>query len=214
MAYHSRLKVLAAMIKSGLVPVFYVEDATLAAQIIDACIGGGALCVEFTNRGDRATRYLGVLSEYYKDKEEFYLGAGTIVEPTTAGLYVQLGADFIVGPVLNPEVARLCNRRKVTYCPGCGSASEISQAEELGVEICKIFPGADVGGPSFVKAVRAPMPWSRLMPTGGVELSEQSIKEWIRAGAACLGMGSQLITRELVEKRDFEGISRKCQASS
>jgi 2-dehydro-3-deoxyphosphogluconate aldolase/(4S)-4-hydroxy-2-oxoglutarate aldolase len=128
------------------------------------------------------------------------------VDAPTAALYIGAGANFVVGPMLSPEVARLCNRRKVPYSPGCGSVSEISEAEELGVEIVKIFPGAEVGGPSFVKALLAPMPWSRVMPTGGVEATEASVKAWITAGAACLGMGSQLIRKDLVAAGDYAAI--------
>jgi 2-dehydro-3-deoxyphosphogluconate aldolase/(4S)-4-hydroxy-2-oxoglutarate aldolase len=124
----------------------------------------------------------------------------------TAALYIASGANFVVGPVLNAEIARLCNRRKVAYSPGCGSVSEISQAEELGVEIVKIFPGDEVGGPGFVKAVRGPMPWTRIMPTGGVDATRESVQGWIKAGAACLGMGSRLIRKDLVATENYAAI--------
>jgi len=133
----------------------------------------------------------------------------SVIDAPTAALYIGSGANFVVGPVLNPEVARLCNRRKIAYMPGCGSASEISQAEELGVEIVKVFPGAQVGGPGFVKAMLAPMPWTRIMPTGGVDASEESIRAWFGAGVACVGMGSKLITKDLVAASDFDAITKK-----
>jgi 2-dehydro-3-deoxyphosphogluconate aldolase/(4S)-4-hydroxy-2-oxoglutarate aldolase len=136
------------------------------------------------------------------------LGAGSVLDPGTAAIYVQLGAEFIVGPAFNPEVARLCNRRKVAYLPGCATASEISSAEESGVEICKIFPG-QVGGPEFVKAVLGPMPWARLMPTGGVEATQENVSAWIKAGAACLGIGSNLVTKEAVAGGDFGAIGER-----
>jgi 2-dehydro-3-deoxyphosphogluconate aldolase/(4S)-4-hydroxy-2-oxoglutarate aldolase len=134
------------------------------------------------------------------------LGAGSVVDPVAAGQYIQLGANFIVGPVLNPEVAKICNRRKVAYSPGCGTASEISTAEELGVEIVKIFPGSQVGGPGFVKSVRGPMPWTYLMPTGGVAPTEENLRGWFEAGVACVGMGSKLVRKDLVAAGDFNAI--------
>jgi len=121
---------------------------------------------------------------------------------------ISAGANFLVGPVLNAEVARLCNRRKVAYSPGCGTPSEISEAEELGAEIVKIFPGKEVGGPAFVKNLLAPCPWTSLMPTGGVEATRESLEAWFAAGVACVGMGSKLITKEAVAARDFAGIAR------
>jgi 2-dehydro-3-deoxyphosphogluconate aldolase/(4S)-4-hydroxy-2-oxoglutarate aldolase len=146
---------------------------------------------------------------HFKSDDRVILGAGSIIDPATAALYIQLGANFIVGPVLNPEVARVCNRRKVAYIPGCGSASEISNAVELGVEICKIFPGEAIGGPGFVRDVLGPMPWARLMPTGGVDTTEESITTWFKAGVTCVGMGSKLFTKESISSSNFELITEK-----
>jgi 2-dehydro-3-deoxyphosphogluconate aldolase/(4S)-4-hydroxy-2-oxoglutarate aldolase len=209
MARFSRLETLTTMIETGLVPVFYHGDVEVAVQIVRACLEGGARCVEFTNRGDQAHEVFGELVRHFIDDERAILGVGTVIDAGTAALYIQLGANFVVGPVLNPEIARLCNRRKVPYSPGCGSVSEISQAEELGVEICKIFPGTQVGGPGFVKSVRGPMPWTRIMPTGGVAPSEENLYVWFEAGVSCVGMGSKLITKELVLAGDFDAIRDK-----
>jgi 2-dehydro-3-deoxyphosphogluconate aldolase/(4S)-4-hydroxy-2-oxoglutarate aldolase len=209
MPAHRRLDVLNAMLAQGVVPVFYDPDVDVAKQIITACVEGGARVIEFTNRGDRAHLVFSELTSYFEETDpQVILGVGSVVDAPTAAVYIQCGANFVVGPILNAEVARLCNRRKVAYCPGCGSASEISAAEELGVEICKIFPGSSVGGPGFVKAMRAPCPWTLLMPTGGVDASEESIRAWFEAGAACVGMGSKLITKQLVAAGDFEGITQ------
>lgn len=207
MAKYSRLKVLTTMIESGLVPIFYHADIEVATKIVSACLAGGAKCVEFTNRGDQAHLVFEKLVQRFSN-EEVILGAGSVIDAATASLYIQLGANFIVSPVLVTETAYLCNRRKVPYCPGCGSVNEISQAEELGVEICKIFPGGQVGGPGFVKAVRGPMPWTRILPTGGVSPTEENIKSWIEAGAASVGIGSKLITKELVAAGNFAAISK------
>lgn len=210
MARFDRLAVLNTVIDLGLVPVFYHTDAQVACRIVAACAEGGACAAEFTNRGDRAWQVFTHVVEWVEEAyPEVVLGVGSVIDAPTAALYIGSGANFVVGPVLNPEVARLCNRRKVAYMPGCGSASEISQAEELGVEIVKVFPGAQVGGPGFVKAMLAPMPWTRIMPTGGVAASEESIRAWFGAGVACVGIGSKLITKELVAAQDWEGLSAK-----
>jgi 2-dehydro-3-deoxyphosphogluconate aldolase/(4S)-4-hydroxy-2-oxoglutarate aldolase len=206
MSKFKRITVLNTIINTGLVPIFYHSDVDTAKKIINACLDGGVRCVEFTNRGDRAHIVFQALAEGFKDEKRLILGAGSVLDAGTAALYIQLGADFIVGPAFNAEVARLCNRRKISYSPGCGTVSEISLAEEYGVEIVKIFPGSQVGGPSFVKAVRGPMPWTHLMPTGGVTPTEENIKAWFEAGVVAVGMGSKLIRKDLVASGDFDSI--------
>ena len=210
MARFDRLTVLNAVFEAGLVPVFYNGDLEVAQQIVAACAKGGAQVVEFTNRGDRAWNLFTQLAEWAETAQpDMILGVGSVIDAPTAALYISSGANFVVGPVLNPEVARLCNRRKVAYAPGCGSATEISQAEELGVEIIKVFPGSAVGGPGFVKAILGPMPWTRIMPTGGVDATEESIRAWFEAGVSCVGIGSKLIAKDLVAARDFDAIATK-----
>ncbi len=210
MARFDRLAVLNSVVESGLVPVFYRADLEVAKQIVAACAKGGVKVIEFTNRGDQAWHVFTELVEWAeKTQPDLILGVGSVIDAPTAALYIGSGANFVVGPVLKAEVARLCNRRKIAYMPGCGSATEISQAEELGVEIVKVFPGGEVGGPGFVKAVLGPMPWTRLMPTGGVDATEESIRAWFGAGVACVGIGSKLITKQLVAANDFDGISVK-----
>lgn len=210
MARFSRLKVLNTMIETGLVPVFYNKDIEIAKEVAKAVVNGGCNILEFTNRGDGAFEIFSALLKYCeKEIPNLILGVGSVVDAQTAGIYINIGANFVVGPVFNPEVAKVCNRRKIPYSPGCGSVSEISQAEEYGVEICKIFPGSEVGGPSFVKNVLGPMPWTLIMPTGGVEATRESLEKWFKAGVACVGMGSNLITKELVAKKDFKGITKK-----
>lgn len=212
MSQYSRLKVLTTLIETGLVPVFYHPDPEVAVNVIKACLEGGVRCFEFTNRGERAHEVFREIIASMTADPRLILGSGSIVEAGTAALYIQLGSNFIVGPNFNPEIGRLCNRRKIAYSPGCGSVSEISQAEELGVEICKIFPGSAVGGPEFVKDVLAPMPWARIMPTGGVDASEESVSRWIKAGAACLGMGSKLFPAEAIASGDYSQITQKVTA--
>jgi 2-dehydro-3-deoxyphosphogluconate aldolase/(4S)-4-hydroxy-2-oxoglutarate aldolase len=209
MARYSRLEVLNAIVETGLVPVFYHADVEVAKKIVEACAAGGARTIEFTNRGDFAPFVFREVSEYFaKANPKVMLGVGSVVDAPTAALYIASGAHFVVGPILNPEVARLCNRRKIAYSPGCATASEISQAEELGVEIVKIFPGGLVGGPEFVKSVMAPCPWTRIMPTGGVETTKESVTAWIKAGTAALGIGSNLITKERIAQGKYDEITQ------
>src|ERR1700748_2938277 len=189
---HDRMAVLNTMFEQGVIPVFYHPDTDVCLKVIQACANGGAKCIEFTNRGDFAAQtFLDVARHFAKADPSVIMGVGSVVDAPTAGLYIANGAKFVVGPVLNADVAKVCNRRKIPYSPGCGRASEISQAEELGCEIVKLFPGGSVGGPDFVKAVLGPMPWTRIMPTGGVEATEESLRAWFGAGVAGARAGPQ-----------------------
>lgn len=205
-----RMAVLTAMIEQGVVPIFHHPDVEVCTKVIQACANGGAKCVEFTNRGEFAAQvFFEVTRHFAKADPSVIMGAGSIVDAPTAGLYIANGAKFIVSPVLNADVAKVCNRRKIPYSPGCGSASEISAAEELGVEIVKMFPGGAVGGPEFVKAVLGPMPWTKIMPTGGVEATRESLAAWFGAGVVACGIGSNLITKALLDAKDYGGIEKR-----
>jgi 2-dehydro-3-deoxyphosphogluconate aldolase/(4S)-4-hydroxy-2-oxoglutarate aldolase len=205
-----RMAVLTALMDQGVIPVFYHPDVEVCKKVIQACADGGAPCIEFTNRGDFASHVFYEVTRYFAEADpRVIMGVGSIVDAPTAGIYIANGAKFVVGPILNADVAKVCNRRKIPYSPGCGSASEISYAEELGCEIVKVFPGSSVGGPDFVKAVLGPMPWTRIMPTGGVDPDEASVKKWFGAGIVAAGMGSKLITQELLDAGDYAGITQK-----
>lgn len=205
-----RMAVLTALMDQGVIPVFYHPDVEVCKNVIQACADGGAPCIEFTNRGDFASHVFYEVTRHFDQADpRVIMGVGSIVDAPTAGIYIANGAKFVVGPILNADVAKVCNRRKIPYSPGCGSASEISYAEELGCEIVKVFPGSSVGGPDFVKAVLGPMPWTRIMPTGGVDPDEASVKKWFGAGIVAAGMGSKLITPELLDAKDYAGISKK-----
>jgi 2-dehydro-3-deoxyphosphogluconate aldolase/(4S)-4-hydroxy-2-oxoglutarate aldolase len=205
-----RLAVLSAMIDQGVIPVFYHPDVEVCKNVIQACANGGAKCIEFTNRGDFAWHvFMDVTRHFQKADPSVIMGVGSVVDAPTAGLYIANGANFVVGPILNAEVARLCNRHCIPYSPGCGSASEVSEAQELGCEIVKIFPGSSVGGPEFVSNVLGPMPWTKLMPTGGVDPTEESLTKWFKAGIVAAGIGSKLISKELLAAKDYKGIEKK-----
>jgi len=204
---HDRMTVLTAMMGQGVIPVFYHPDAQTCVNVIQACANGGARCIEFTNRGDFASHvFLDVARHFARADPGVIMGVGSVVDAPTAGIYIANGARFVVGPILNADVAKVCNRRMIPYSPGCGSASEISYAQELGCEIVKVFPGESVGGPTFVKNVLGPMPWTRIMPTGGVDPDEKSLREWFGAGIVAAGMGSKLITNDLLKAGDWKGI--------
>lgn len=212
MARFTRIQVATTMLETGIVPLMYHPDVNVCINVLKACYDGGIRIFEFTSRGDFAHEVFCDLNKYAaKVLPAMILGTGSVVDAGTASLYIQSGSNFIVSPVLNEDVAKTCNRRKILWLPGCGSVSEISKAEELGAEIVKIFPGSQVGGPKFIEAVKGPMPWTHMMPTGGVEPNEDNLKAWFQAGAACVGLGSQLLQKSLVESGNFAEITRLCK---
>lgn len=200
------------MAETGMVPVFYHNDLETSKQVLKACYEGGVRVFEFTNRGDFAHEIFGELNKWAaKECPEMILGIGSVVDAGTASLFLQLGANFVVGPLLNPDIFKVCNRRQVAYIPGCGSVSEVGYAQELGAEVVKIFPAGDVGGPSFVKNLKAPMPWSNIMVTGGVEPTEENLTKWFKAGVTCVGMGSNLFPKEIIAAKDWSRITQMCK---
>jgi 2-dehydro-3-deoxyphosphogluconate aldolase/(4S)-4-hydroxy-2-oxoglutarate aldolase len=211
MARFNKIQVLSVMSTTGMVPVFYHADVEVAKNVAKACYEGGVRAFEFTNRGEFAHEVFGELSKFVaKECPELILGVGSIVDAPTASLYIQLGANFLVGPLFNPDVARVANRRLVAYTPGCGSVSEVGAAQEMGCDLCKVFPG-DVLGPNFVKGLKAPMPWSMLMVTGGVKPEEGNLKAWFDAGVTCVGMGSNLFPKEAIAAGDWGAIAGICR---
>lgn len=209
-----RLSVLKALQAQGVAPVFYHADPEVCLEVIRACARGGAPVVEFTNRGDFACDLFGEISrELVRTNPEVVLGIGSVVDAGTASLYINRAARFVVSPCLVPEVARVCNRRMVAYFPGCGSVTDIGEAQELGCEIVKLFPGSSVGGADFVKAVLGPMPWTKIMPTGGVDPDPASIAKWFGAGIVAAGMGSKLITDAAIKARDWAAIEVQVRAT-
>jgi 2-dehydro-3-deoxyphosphogluconate aldolase / (4S)-4-hydroxy-2-oxoglutarate aldolase len=206
MAKYTRLEVAQTMRDTGLVPLFYHNDIAVSKKIVKACYDGGARLLEFTSRGDFAYEVFGELSKYVaKNLPNMILGVGSVTDAAAASLYMQMGANFIVTPVLREDIALVCNRRKVLWSPGCASLGEICRAEELGCEIVKLFPGG-VYGPEFVKAIKGPQPWTSIMPTGGVEPTESNLKKWFSAGVTCVGMGSNLISNDAIKNENYQEI--------
>jgi 2-dehydro-3-deoxyphosphogluconate aldolase/(4S)-4-hydroxy-2-oxoglutarate aldolase len=210
MSKFTRIEVFLKMKETGMIPIFYHPDVSVCRKLAKACYDGGVRAIEFTNRGDFAHEVFAELSKYVKsDLPEMAIGIGTIVDAATTSLYLQLGADFIVSPILNPEMAKVCNRRKVLWSPGCGSVTEVNYAEELGCELIKIFPAAQVGGPAFVAAIKSPLPWTNIMPSGGVTPDYNNLKEWFEAGVTCVGMGSQLMKKSYISENNYAGLTEK-----
>ncbi|MDR2385480.1 MAG: bifunctional 4-hydroxy-2-oxoglutarate aldolase/2-dehydro-3-deoxy-phosphogluconate aldolase [Tannerella sp.] len=212
MARFNKLQVLNVISATGVVAIYYSKDINVVKSVLKACYEGGIRVFEFTNRGDYALEVYAEVSKYVaKECPDMILGAGSIVDASTAAMYMQLGANFIVGPLYNPEVAKVCNRRLIPYTPACGTVSEIGLAQEAGCDLCKIFPAGSVGGPSFVKEIKSPMPWTMILATGGVEPVEENLSAWFKSGVTAVGMGSRLFPEEAVEKGDWPAISALCE---
>lgn len=206
MAQYTRIEVATLMKESGMVPLFYHPNIELGKKVLKACYDGGARLMEFTARGDFAHEVFCELNKYaLEELPGMAMGVGSITDAAAASLFMQMGSNFIVTPSLREDIALICNRRKVLWSPGCGSLTEINRAEELGCEIVKLFPGATYG-PGFVKAVKGPQPWTSIMPTGGVSTEAGNLKAWFDAGVTCVGMGSKLISKELLASGDFTGL--------
>ena len=208
MARFSRIKVASVMEETGLVPLFYHKDLEVCKEVLRAVYNGGGRLLEFTNRGDFAHEVFGELNKFAeKELPEMILGVGSVTDAASASLYMALGANFVVTPVYREDIAIVCNRRKVLWSPGCGSLTEIATAEQMGAEIIKVFPGSTLG-PDFVSAIKGPCPWTSIMPTGGVSADKENLEGWFEAGVTCVGMGSQLITKEYLTNKDYSGLEK------
>ena len=209
MARFTKLQVLQTAVAQGMMPLFYHQDVELGKKVLKACYDGGARMLEFTNRGDFAHEVFGELNKYCAaNLPDMIMGVGSINDAGTASLFMQLGANFIVSASLREDIAKVCNRRKVPYMPGCGTLTEIGKAEELGCDIVKLFPGS-VYGPGFIKSIKGPQPWTTIMPTGGVAPTEENLTAWFDAGAVCVGMGSKLIAKDILKNGNFEQLTKK-----
>ncbi len=213
MAQYTRLEVAQMMKETGLVPLFFNNDIDISKQVLKACYDGGARLLEFTARGDFAHEVFGELTKYaLKELPGMIMGVGSVTDAAAASLYMALGANFIVTPVLREDIAIVCNRRKVLWSPGCGTLTEITRAEELGCELVKLFPG-DIYGPKFVKGIKGPQPWTSIMPTGGVSPTLENLTRWFDAGVTCVGMGSQLISKEILANKDYAKLEQDVKSA-
>jgi 2-dehydro-3-deoxyphosphogluconate aldolase/(4S)-4-hydroxy-2-oxoglutarate aldolase len=212
MAKFTRIQVALKMKETGMVPVFYHKDVEVCKNVVKACYDGGVRVFEFTNRGDFATLTFAELNKWtIENCPEMIIGVGSVIDEGTAAMYIALGANFIVSPLIDEGTAKVCNKRKISWSPGCGSVTEIGRAHELGAEVVKIFPGMQVGGPEFVRAVLGPMPWASIMPTGGVSPTKENLKQWFESGVTCVGMGSQLFPKEVLAEKNYSYIAAKCK---
>jgi 2-dehydro-3-deoxyphosphogluconate aldolase/(4S)-4-hydroxy-2-oxoglutarate aldolase len=193
--------------ETPIVPLFFNADLTVAQQVLKACYDGGIRVFEFTNRGAEAPAIFAKLIDYCeKECPDLVLGIGTIFDAKQATEFIEMGADFMLQPFTTPEVGEVCTKHDIPWMPGTMTLTEIRNAEILGAKYVKIFPG-NVVGPGFVKAIKGPMPKTKIMVTGGVEPNKESLSSWFGAGAAAVGMGSQLFPADLIAKKDYQAIS-------
>jgi 2-dehydro-3-deoxyphosphogluconate aldolase/(4S)-4-hydroxy-2-oxoglutarate aldolase len=202
-----KFKISETITKPGMVPVFYHENLETCKKVIKACYNGGLRVFEYTNRGEKAAENFPLLKQFISEScEGMLLGIGSVINGEQTEQFISLGADFIVSPILEEEVAETCNEKDMYWIPGCATLSEIAKAEKLGADIIKVFPG-NVLGPGFVKAVKGPMKWLKLMPTGGVTPEKENLSAWFGAGVVCVGMGSQLLNKESI--KDTDSLTKK-----
>jgi 2-dehydro-3-deoxyphosphogluconate aldolase/(4S)-4-hydroxy-2-oxoglutarate aldolase len=204
--------IIGGMKQAGIVPLFTHDDAQDAAAVLQAAYAGGIRIFEFTNRRANSFdvfRHLLVIAEQYPD---MMLGIGTVMDAPTTRKFLDAGADFIISPIMKLEMAAVCRERDRLWIPGCATLTEIVTAKDHGAEIIKLFP-ASVLGPGFVSSIMPVVPGLQLMITGGVEPTEESLSKWFAAGATCVGMGSQLFTKEILANRDWGLLQEKMEAS-
>ncbi|GAB2607137.1 bifunctional 4-hydroxy-2-oxoglutarate aldolase/2-dehydro-3-deoxy-phosphogluconate aldolase [Belliella aquatica] len=204
--------ILQAMTDSGMIPVFNHKDIEVAKSVLAAAYKAGVRVFEFTNREKNAFEVFKALKIYSEEFEGMYLGIGTIFTATDAQRFIFAGADFIVSPALIPEVANFCTMKGMLWVPGCATVSEVFHAKSLGAQLIKAFPG-NLLGSGFIKAVKSIMPDVMMMPTGGVEPTKENLSEWFGSGVHCVGMGSQLFDKKVIESGQYEILQEKISAT-
>lgn len=190
------------MKSTGMVPVFYHADVEVAKGVVDAAYKGGVRVFEFTNRGGNAFDVFTQLLKHIEQYPDLVLGIGTIMDGAMAKKFIDAGTHFIVSPILKAEMAEVCKKHDMLWIPGCATLTEIVTGKELGADVIKVFPGS-VLGPGFVSSVLPVIPGYQLMPTGGVEPTEKNLSAWFKAGVTCVGMGSQLFTKEIMAEKNW-----------
>jgi len=208
---HIKAQVLEQVNQTPLFVFFNHEDPEVCQQIIIACYTGGARILEFTNRKKNASAVFSELRPWVRSKfPDLVFGAGTVFDADTAEQYINMGADFIVAPTLDDKVGGICQRFEICWIPGCLTPSEIRRAEQMGASIIKIFPIVASGGPDYIRAMHGPSPHTRFMPTGQLKPIEDSLQPWLEAGAYCVGLGSGLVSRGIVQSGDFSKLTNLC----
>ncbi|MFN2458878.1 MAG: bifunctional 4-hydroxy-2-oxoglutarate aldolase/2-dehydro-3-deoxy-phosphogluconate aldolase [Chitinophagaceae bacterium] len=199
-------KILQVLLEQKLLPLYYHESKEVSIEILQVLYDAGVRIVEYTDRGEAALNNFKALRKVVDKKlPALQLGIGTIKSKKQAKKYIEAGADFIVCPIVNTEVAALASGAGLLWIPGCMTPTEIATAEEAGATLVKIFPG-NILGSAYISAIMKLFPGLKFLPTGGVEAEENNLKSWFKAGAAVVGMGSKLITKEIVIQKDFNGL--------
>ena len=199
--------------QQGILPLYFYKDTAVSIEVLKALYAAGIRAVEYTNRGEAALENFREMRKVCDTElKGMYLGVGTIKNADMAQTFIDAGTDFIVCPGLVESVAEISDSNKLLWIPGCMTPSEIIRAETLGARLIKIFPG-NVLGPGFVSAIKEIFPGLLFMPTGGVELDKSNIAGWFKAGVCAVGMGSKLITKELLESKDYAQITTSTQAA-
>ncbi len=198
----TKQQIVDTMSSTGLVPLFTHDDPTAATQVLEAAYRGGVRVFEFTNRRKNSFEIFSALVEVAKKYPDLMLGIGTIMDGATTKKFIDAGAHFIISPILKLEMAEVCHTHDRLWIPGCATLTEIVTAKEHGAGVIKIFPGS-VLGPGFISSIMPVVPDLKLMITGGVEPNEKNLSSWFNAGAMCVGLGSQLFTKEITEQKDW-----------
>lgn len=210
MASHTKTQVMTTIRRDGVVPVFFAEDLDVAKAVASSVVSGGLSTLEFTNRGDDALGLLETLVAWSAlSLPDLIFGVGSIVDAASASRAIDAGANFVFAPSLSAEVSGVCNERNILYVPGCATPTEIQSAYRMGCDVVKLFPAGSIGGPEFLRAVRAPCPWVDAIPTGGVEPTVESLAAWYGAGAPAVGLGSRLFPQQMLIAGDWAGIEQR-----
>lgn len=208
----TKQQIIDTMNSTGLVPLFTHDDLTAATQVLEAAYRGGVRVFEFTNRKKNSFEIFSALVEIAKKYPDLMLGIGTIMDGPTTKKFIDAGAHFIISPILKLEMAEVCHAHDTLWIPGCATLTEIVTAKEHGAGVIKVFPGS-VLGPGFISSIMPVVPDLKLMITGGVEPNEKNLSSWFNAGAHCVGLGSQLFTKEIIEQKDWALLQQRVTES-
>jgi len=201
-----KTEILQLIQEQGVMPLFFYKDVQVSIEVLRALYAAGIRAMEYTNRGEAALKNFKEMRKVCDTElKGMYLGVGTIKNATAARAFIDAGTDYLVSPGLVEDAAQLAESINMLWIPGCMTPTEIIKAEVLGAKMIKLFPG-NILGPSFLNAIKELFPNLLFLPTGGVEVEKENLTGWFKSGVAAVGMGSKLITKTLLENRDYEGI--------